>query len=114
MEYGIFFEFFFSILENLQESTKKIIFSGIFLAFKSKLQVIHVTTYFALFLPDTYIWFLSIKHHISRSVSILFLFLLIFLHCPLRDTSYNLQCLIQFPHSSHLISLHSFIQRVLT
>ena len=82
MEYGIFFEFFFSILENLQESTKKIIFSGIFLAFKSKLQVIHVTTYFALFLPDTYIWFLSIKHHISRPACILFLFHLYFPTLP--------------------------------
>ena len=88
MEYGIFLEFLFSILENLQESTKKIIFSGIFLAFKSKLQVIHVTTYFALFLPDTS-YLLSI---IFQDLSLFCFYFSLFsyiAHCETHPIIYN-------------------------
>ena len=44
---------FCNILETLPEYQQKNYISGIFWAFKSKLQIIHVATYFALFLPGS-------------------------------------------------------------
>ena len=44
---------FFTISENLRENRQKNYISGIFRAFKSKLQIIPAATYIALFLPDS-------------------------------------------------------------
>ena len=45
---------FLNISETLPEYQQKNYISGIFWAFKSKLQIIHAATYIALFLPDSY------------------------------------------------------------
>ena len=44
---------FSNISEICQKTKKKIYISGIFWAFKSKLQIIHGATYITLFLPDS-------------------------------------------------------------
>ena len=44
--------YFFNISENLQENQEKSYISGISWAFKSKLQILGVATYIAMFLPD--------------------------------------------------------------
>ena len=44
---------FFNISETLPKYQEKNYISGIFWAFKSKLQIIHVAIYVALFLPDS-------------------------------------------------------------
>ena len=44
---------FFNISETLPKYQEKNYISGIFWAFKSKLQIIHAATYIALFLPDS-------------------------------------------------------------
>ena len=44
---------FFNISKILQENQQKHQISGVFWAFKSKLQIIHAVTYITLFLPDS-------------------------------------------------------------
>ena len=83
---------FFNIWENMRE---KSYISEIFWTFKSKFQIIYVSAYMTVFLPDSNNCFFYMQHHVSLSVSSLFSFFcfhstFLFLISSPQDIFYNL------------------------
>ena len=86
----------FLIFQKLPEYQQKKLVSGIFWAFKSKLQVIHGATYIALFLPDSNNFFFICLVPYIHYLSLLFCHF-VFLFSPFS---------FSFRHETHFITAY--------
>ena len=113
----------FLIFEKICERIIKSYISDIFWTFKSKFQIIYVSAYMTVFLPDSNNCFFYMQYHVSLSVSSLFSFFcfhstFLFLTSSPQDTFCNLLTIFNSislqPTFDFSISLQDALQKIFT